>query len=468
MKSTIIVISFLIISLCNSKLGNTQCTVTAYASHESVCAGDTAYLSAQYSCDSSIMYIGFNSGELGPDVEAATGVMFTNPCDTGVSPAGPHCWFGSAASFPRYLSTNAMNISTNGTISFLMRYATDENSVDCEDPEGPTEGVHLQYALPPYTTWQDIQYWTPNWSYSGPLYSWNFYFVSIPAAAAGTSTKLRWYQDLSTGNNWDHWGIDELRINNTAATSVVWSNGVSGFGTQSVYPTQDTSFIVTVTDTAAGITVSDTVFIDIMNDATEIFASDCDSYLAPDSSIIHATGTYQYNFPVAGSCDSIVVVHFTLDAPDIGIISDSSTLTAVDSNCTYQWVSCPGFVIIPGATNQSFTPTTSGQYACILTHNGCVDNTLCYNAYPAGILENTFGSNISVYPNPTQGDIVVDFDETIDVMNIAVRELSGKLISEQTYYNTKHLELNIDAEPGIYFMTIQSPQGNALLKIARE
>jgi len=467
MKSPVIAISFLIISLCYSKLGNTQCTVTAYASQDTVCAGEAVYLSAQYSCDSSIMYIGFNSGELGPDVDATTGVMFSHPCDT-VLPAGLHCWIGSYTNFPRFVSTKAMNISSNSTVSFLMRYAADENAVDCEDPDEVTEGVHLQYSKSPYTTWVDIEYWTPNWSYSGPLYSWNSYYITIPAAATGTSTKLRWYQNFTSGNNWDHWGIDELRINNTSVTSVVWSNGVTGFGTQPVYPTHDTSFIVTVTDTAAGITVSDTVFIEVLNDATEIFASDCFSYLAPDSSFITATGTYLYHFPDSGSCDSVVAVHFTLITPDISVISDLSTLTAVDSTSMYQWVTCPNYTIIPGETNQSFTPATSGQYACILTHMGCTDTTLCYNAYPAGILENTFGSSISVYPNPTQGNIIVDFDETIDIMKIAVRELSGKLISEETYSNTKHIELNIDAEPGIYFMTIQSPQGNALLKIVKE
>lgn len=350
-----------------------------------------------------------------------------------------------------------------------MRYAADENPVDCEDPEGALEGVHLQYALPPFTTWYDIQYWTPNFYYSGPLYSWNSYYVSLPAGATGTTTKLRWYQDLTTGNNWDHWGIDELLIKKTGVTSVEWSNGVSGFGTQMVYPAHDTSFIVTVTDTIAGITVADTVFIDVMNDATEIFASDCDSYLAPDSTLIHATGTYLYNFPVAGSCDSIVVVHFTSNAPNIGIIiTDSSTLTAADSNSTYQWVSCPGFEIIPGATNQSFTPTTSGQYACIITHNGCTGNTLCYYAYPAGVFENTFSRNMSVYPNPTQGTIVVEFAETIEEITITVTELSGKEISEQTYHNTNHLEMSINAAPGIYLMTIQSPQGNAVMRIVRE
>ncbi|HPS82730.1 MAG TPA: PKD domain-containing protein [Bacteroidales bacterium] len=95
--------------------------------------------------------------------------------------------------------------------------------------------------------------------------------VNIPAAAFSTATKIRWYQNVTSGNEFDHWGIDEIEITCPISTSVVWSHGPTVLNPPMVYPTHDTSYIVTVYDSINGYSASDTLFINVLPVPTSDF-----------------------------------------------------------------------------------------------------------------------------------------------------------------------------------------------------
>lgn len=58
---------------------------------------------------------------------------------------------------------------------------------------------------------------------------------------------------------------------------------------------------------------------------------------------------------------------------------NGSTLTANEAGATYQWINCSGNTPIAGATNQSFTPTQTGNYAVIVNNGSCSDTSDCEN-----------------------------------------------------------------------------------------
>ncbi len=55
----------------------------------------------------------------------------------------------------------------------------------------------------------------------------------------------------------------------------------------------------------------------------------------------------------------------------------SDTLVASPSNATYQWWDCTSGIPISGATNQSFIPIFTGNYAVIVTDSSCSDTSTC-------------------------------------------------------------------------------------------
>jgi hypothetical protein len=90
------------------------------------------------------------------------------------------------------------------------------------------------------------------------------------------------------------------------------------------------------------------------------------------------------------------------------VTQTTGTLTVNQIGTNYQWLDCNnGFATLPNDTNQSFTPTVSGDYAVAVTSNGCVDTSSCYNVFVVGVPSKNTGS-IRISPNPAKDQITIE------------------------------------------------------------
>ena len=143
------------------------------------------------------------------------------------------------------------------------------------------------------------------------------------------------------------------------------------------------------------------------------------------------------------------------------LVGDASLLAVRDfAGTTYQWLDCDnGNAPIPGATGQTFTPTSiNGNYAVQLTTNGCVSISDCYTL---GVLNNpnfNLESTIAIAPNPTSG--VLSISSLFEVKEIAIYSTLGELISRKP-------DLSQQAS-GIYFVKITTDKGSVIRKIIKE
>ncbi len=132
-------------------------------------------------------------------------------------------------------------------------------------------------------------------------------------------------------------------------------------------------------------------------------------------------------------CDSTVTNIIQYLQPDVTVAqsTDGVTLTANASGVSYQWLDCDnGNAPISGATNQSFTATTNGNYAVQITENGCSDVSACIEVNSVGIAEvSQFGFN--VYPNPTKDVFNFTFDGQNE-LTIELNDLNGKILWSET------------------------------------
>lgn len=144
--------------------------------------------------------------------------------------------------------------------------------------------------------------------------------------------------------------------------------------------------------------------------------------------------------------------------PSTAVISQEDNVIHSDICCGNQWYK--DNVIIPGATNQSYTAVADGNYFDIVTQNSCSSDTSnVLNVIVIG-LTHEFLSNASVFPNPASDKIQFDIpgcsDQTILVkifqgngMMIAQKKL--KLMSNGFY------QMNIqELVPGSYIFQILS------------
>ncbi|MBP9068536.1 MAG: SBBP repeat-containing protein [Bacteroidia bacterium] len=119
-------------------------------------------------------------------------------------------------------------------------------------------------------------------------------------------------------------------------------------------------------------------------------------------------------------------------------------------------------------------PTALGVFNPVYTYtnptNGCV------NSATATILvvnctsineENAFVKNISIYPNPTKGHIVVETNSDMD-KTITILDARGRIIRNETS-KQRTLQYSIaDEANGIYFIKISSSLGSKEFKLVKE
>ena len=75
------------------------------------------------------------------------------------------------------------------------------------------------------------------------------------------------------------------------------------------------------------------------------------------------------------------------------------------------------------------------------------------NIASVGILENTFESNLNVYPNPTSGKIFIEFSEGQNA-SVSLMNVSGEVIQRKTFSETSIITYEVDQPVGVYFLEI--------------
>lgn len=87
----------------------------------------------------------------------------------------------------------------------------------------------------------------------------------------------------------------------------------------------------------------------------------------------------------------------------------------------------------------------------------------------SGLTQTGFEENIKIYPNPTEGNLIVEFDKEQDGLSIVLRNVLGQSISTDIIGTKKRIEIKINGESGIYLLEISDQEKNkAVLKIIKK
>jgi hypothetical protein len=196
-------------------------------------------------------------------------------------------------------------------------------------------------------------------------------------------------------------------------------------------------------------------------------ASACDSYTL-NGTTYTTSGNYTQTLTNANGCDSVLTLVLTIQTVNTGVTQNLNTLTAVATGLNYKWLDCNNnYSAINGATAASFTPTANGSYAVEITDGTCKDTSICYVINQLGI-DNNFAGDVSVYPNPTSGIVLLSLGATYSNVTISITNVLGELITKESYTNANEVFATINAAPGIYFITISTPQHSARVKVVKQ
>lgn len=165
--------------------------------------------------------------------------------------------------------------------------------------------------------------------------------------------------------------------------------------------------------------------------------------------------------------DAVTVTIYATPTATINAI-DAVTLQATPAGATYQWINCATNQVIVGAVSPIYVATVNGSYAVIVTGNGgCADTSACFNVTSVGLDKTELDATISLYPNPTTGNVNITMSNDLEV-NVTVFDAQGKVISTlENAQNGSIIGLQ-DVENGTYLVKVSNETGSKVFRVVKQ
>ena len=85
-----------------------------------------------------------------------------------------------------------------------------------------------------------------------------------------------------------------------------------------------------------------------------------------------------------------------------------------------------------------------------------------------GIIENTFSSQITIYPNPTNDQLTIESKNELQNLILIIRNLMGQEVLRKNYPFINRIEMTLDGDKGIYFIELIEGNKKAILKVIKD
>jgi uncharacterized repeat protein (TIGR03803 family) len=196
----------------------------------------------------------------------------------------------------------------------------------------------------------------------------------------------------------------------------------------------------------------------------------CESYSIPG-------GHYKwlsdgiYNDTISGfnSPDTIIIVNLDIININPSVVTFGSSLQAAASGAQYQWVQFDNdeYTEIEGATSQSYTPRYSGNYAVIISKQGCADTSQIFPVIITEIKNEVSKNEIILYPNPTNGKVTIDLGKVYSEVTVTILNSTGMTVQELKIKNAQEGELHLNG-PGMYLVKVRTGDGEIVHRVIRQ
>lgn len=194
----------------------------------------------------------------------------------------------------------------------------------------------------------------------------------------------------------------------------------------------------------------------------------CSSFLF-NGQTLTTSGSYNDTLINSTGCDSILTLHLVVNTIDTTISQTANTISSNVSGATYQWIHCENNSIIPGATNQSYTPLQGGSYAVIVSLNGCTDTSTCAIFHSVGLDDYSVNDFCSISPNPSYGNFTIETFRATET-SIKIYNLTGQVVyeSQSPKFTTTH-KVDISSQAsGVYFVEVKQRDRCNRMKVVKD
>ncbi len=156
-----------------------------------------------------------------------------------------------------------------------------------------------------------------------------------------------------------------------------------------------------------------------------------------------------------GSSDTAIVEIQVNPKPEKPTITQTGNTLYSSIAEYYQWYDIEG--AIPGETLQYFEPPESATYMVEVSNEHLCSSMSDPYDFVMSIIYNTAKNEIIIYPNPTNGKIIIK-NEELKINKITITDITGKIIYLKTCnHMPQQTEIDLkDKSKGIYFIEIKT------------
>jgi hypothetical protein len=189
--------------------------------------------------------------------------------------------------------------------------------------------------------------------------------------------------------------------------------------------------------------------------------SACDQFTWIDGNTYTSNNnTATVQLTTLAGCDSTVTLNLTITNVNVSVAVSGLTLSANMAGAQYQWVDCDNnFQPIAGATQASFTPTSTGNYAVIVTSNGCAETSACYFINTVGLNDLDMERNITVFPNPSNGSFHIRSSQPVKQTSMRVINELGVLVLDKELQESELNNFKLNQPAGMYLLELTDENG---------
>jgi hypothetical protein len=302
--------------------------------------------------------------------------------------------------------------------------------------------------------------------------NWNFGAnASTPTStanpASATYTSIGWNTIQQGTDSYSEFVYISCQGYAETITPVVCAGGSVTVGT-SVYSVSGT-YTDVFTSVMTGCDSTVTTVLTVMQPLESVLTETaCFSYTL-NSQTYTNSGTYVQNLTGTNGCDSTITLNLTINNVDIAASVSGVTLTANAVGAQYQWIDCDnGNTPIPGAQAQVYVATSNGQYAVVVTQNGCSDTSDCLTVNQVSLDELSNSSFVTVYPNPTTGDLTISMPKNFGRVDLEITDLSGKVVYKRSNVKDDKWSMTLKAPSGIYLLKVNTDENTFIERIVKE
>ncbi len=181
-----------------------------------------------------------------------------------------------------------------------------------------------------------------------------------------------------------------------------------------------------------------------------------DTYLF-NGHVVTGTGIFEDTLVDHFGCDSLITMNMTLIPVDTSITVLPNGLQCAATATSVQWINCTNGQLISGATAAFFSPAIAGNYAAIVSANGCTDTSNCHvYELPNGVVTPILKDFFAVRPTLINDEVLIENNGAHLNFNVTVYNEIG---------HVQPVSIKMQTASGLVLDTKNWPSGMYIISI---